>query len=245
MRTETAARGAVHLLAQDPGLAAGLGEEERAAATRAIMATQMILEPGSYDAATFEMHEHHVGLIVLEGLLVREVVVAGRVCGELLDGGSLVRPWDRTGEHAPLPYDICWRVIQPTRLAILDERLIALCSRWPPVATALLERSIERAQRLALSVAIHSLEHVELRLLVLLWHLADRFGRVTPSGTVVPVALTHSELGKLVGAQRPTVSRALGSLIARGMLRRSEDRTWVLIGEPPEEVEDLRRQQLA
>ncbi|MHB1810482.1 MAG: Crp/Fnr family transcriptional regulator, partial [Solirubrobacteraceae bacterium] len=210
---------------------------------RTVTAPQLSLDPGAYDSSTFAMHEQHVGLIVLEGLLLREVVVAGRVCGELLDGGSLLRPWDRSGEHAPLPYDICWRVLEPARLAVLNDRFIALSARWPGLSKALIERSIERAQRLALSVAIHSLEHVELRLLVLFWNLADRFGRVTRAGTVIPVRLTHSDLGKLVGAQRPTVSRAIAALSAREVLARGQDKTWVLLGEPPAEVRDLRRQQ--
>lgn len=235
--------GLVRLLAEDADLARAVPSQEREAAARTVTAPQLTLDVGSYERSTFEPHAGQVGLIVLEGLLLREVLVAGRVCGELLDGGSLVRPWDRTGEYAPLPYDICWRVLEPARLAVLDDRFIALSARWPGLSKALIERSIERAQRLALSVAIHSLEHVELRLLVLLWHLADRLGRVTRSGTVVPVRLTHSDLGKLVGAQRPTVSRAVAALIGHGQLLRAEDKSWVLLGEPPAEVRDLRRQQ--
>ena len=235
--------GLVRLLAEDADLARSVPSEDREAAIRTVVAQQLTLDVGTCEGSTFEPYAEQAGLIVLEGLLLREVVVASRVCGELLDAGSLVRPWDRTGECAPLPYDICWRVLETARLAVLDDRFIALSSRWPALSKALVERSIERAQRLALSVAIHSLEHVELRLLVLLWHLADRLGRVTRSGTVIPVRLTHSDLGKLVGAQRPTVSRAVASLTGHGQLLRAEDKSWVLLGEPPAEVRDLRRQQ--
>lgn len=240
---QPSASGLVRLLAEDADLARAVPREEREAAMRSVLAPQFLLSVGAYERASFDPHEQHVGLLVLDGLLLREVVVAGRVCGELLEGGSLVRPWDRAGEYAPLPYDICWRVLEPARLVVLNDRFLATSARWPGVTKALIERSIERAQRLALSVAIHSLEHVELRLLVLLWHLADRFGRVTPTGTVVPLRLTHSDLGKLVGAQRPTVSRAVAALIAGGTLLRADDKSWVLVGEPPAEVRDLRRQQ--
>lgn len=55
----------------------------------------------------------------------------------------------------------------------------------------------------------------------MLWHLADRWGRVTPDGVIVPLKLTHEALGRLVGAQRPTVTLALGELVASGRVTRA------------------------
>ena len=119
------------------------------------------------------------------------------------------------------------------QLALLDARLITLSARWPELMQGVLRRAIERSHALALNVAIHSLQHVELRLLVLFWHLADRFGRVTPEGTVVPLKLSHGDLAELIGSQRPSVSLRLAGLGASGQLRRRPDRTWLLRGEPP------------
>jgi CRP/FNR family transcriptional regulator, cyclic AMP receptor protein len=94
---------------------------------------------------------------------------------------------------------------------------------------------------LAFNVAIHCLQHTELRLLVLFWHLADRFGRVTPTGTLVPLALSHSDLAELIGVARPSVSLSLKELAEQGLVRRNrEDKTWLLGAEPPRELRDMR-----
>jgi CRP/FNR family cyclic AMP-dependent transcriptional regulator len=68
----------------------------------------------------------------------------------------------------------------------------------------------------------------------LFWHLAERWGRVSGDGVVVPLALTHRILGQLVGARRPTVSTALSELAERGELVRRSDGSWLLRGDPPD-----------
>ena len=57
--------------------------------------------------------------------------------------------------------------------------------------------------------AISQLVRVDRRLLALFWHLAERWGRVTGDGVLVPLTLSHRMLSQLVGARRPTVSTAL------------------------------------
>jgi hypothetical protein len=184
--------------------------------------------------------EDLLGLLVIDGLLIRSVQVAERRCGELVGPGAILRPWDHFGNYAPLPFEVRWRVVNPVKLAMLDRRLVTMSARWPVLMHAFVRRAVGRSHSLALNVAIHSLQHVELRLLVLFWHLADRFGRVTPEGTVVPLALTHEDVAELVGAQRPSVSARLSALSARGELVRRADRTWLLPGDPPAELRDSR-----
>jgi len=106
---------------------------------------------------------------------------------------------------------------------------------------AIVKRAVDRSHTLAFNVAIHCLQHVDLRLLVLFWHLADRFGRVTPEGTVVPLKLTHNDLSELIGAQHPSVSTGLAELQRREKLVRQPDRTWRLLGGPPNELLDIKR----
>ena len=48
--------------------------------------------------------------------------------------------------------------------------------------------------------------------MLLLWHLAGRWGRVQPSGLRLLLPLTHRMLGQLVGAERPSISHALARL---------------------------------
>ncbi len=181
-----------------------------------------------------------LGLLVLDGLLIRGVQVAGRRCGELVGPGSVLRPWDHFGQFSPMPFEVSWRIVTPVRLALLDPRLVTVSARWPTLMHNLFRRAVERSHALALNVAVHCLQHVELRLLVLLWHLAERFGRVTPAGTVLPLKLTHGDLAELVGSQRPSVSARLSALNAARQVTRLPDRTWLLLGEPPGDLQDMR-----
>jgi CRP-like cAMP-binding protein len=178
--------------------------------------------PGSGDPARFP------GLLVLEGALLRNVYVARQPRSELVGRGDLVRPWEHDGDSASLPFGADWRVLEPSRLAILDARVLATCCRWPPVVAAILGRAVRRSHGLALQLAISDVRHIRERLLLLFWHLADRWGRVGRDGVTVPLRLTHEVIAQLVGAQRPTVSTALQVLAGEGLLTRLPDRTWRL-----------------
>jgi CRP-like cAMP-binding protein len=213
-----------------------------AAARRYAVADVVVLPRGRYSPAELFAGDGLLGILVVDGLLVRQVQVAERNCGELVGPGALLRPWDDFGRNAPLPIEVDWRVIEDARLALLDRRFLITIVRWPPLIEGLMERATERAHTLAFNVAVHCLQHVQTRLVVLFWHLADRFGRVTPAGTAVPLPLSHSDLAELVGAARPSVSGALKELAQQGLVRRDEaNRGWLLGREPPDEVRDMRR----
>lgn len=229
----------VRLLDVDPDLGAELTPADFDHARNYAVVEAASLAPGVHDPAQIG-DPSLLGLLVINGLLIRSVQVAERRCGELVGPGSIVRPWDRFGEFAPLPFEASWRVIEPVELVLLDLQLVRLAARWPQIVHGILRRAIERSHGLALDVAIHSLQHIELRLLVLFWHLADRFGRVTSEGTIVPLRLSHSDIAELIGSQRPSVSVRLSELVKRGVLARRTDRSWVLLGEPPAELRDLR-----
>ncbi len=233
--------GLVRILDLDRSLGAGLSEEELAVARRYAVADVVELPQGRHHPRDLFQGEGLLGLLVLDGLMVRQVAVADRRCGELVGPGALLRPWDDFGQTAPLPFEVNWRVIEDTQLARLDRRFLATTVHWPALIEAVTARALERAHTLAFNVAIHCLRHVHLRLLVLLWHLADRFGKVTPEGTHVPLALSHSDLAELVGAARPSVSVALKQLADEGWAwRHPTDGTWMLSQEPPRELRDMR-----
>src|SRR5205814_3835432 len=67
----------------------------------------------------------------------------------------------------------------------------------------LLDRLNDRLERLATMKAIAQLNSVDRRLTALFWHLAERWGRVTPDGVVVPLVLSHRLLGDLIGGPPP------------------------------------------
>ena len=134
-----------------------------------------------------------------------------------------------------------WSVLSTVTLAVLDRRFAAEPARYPEITAALFDRLGERSLRLATTQAISQLTRVDRRLKALFWHLAERWGRVSGDGVVVPLALTHRILGQLVGARRPTVSTALSELAEREELIRRADGSWLLRGDPPDAQTFARR----
>src|ERR671922_214485 len=54
-----------------------------------------------------------------------------------------------------------------------------------------------------------------------------------PRGVLVSLRLSHRTLAGMIGARRPSVTTALGQLIARGELERRADGEWILLGAAP------------
>lgn len=175
----------------------------------------------------------HLGLLVLDGFLTRDVVLDSTLATELVGNGDIIRPSDHDGQDAPVPFDIVWQVIEPARMAVLDRGFARAAMNWPEAMEVLFRGAVRRAQSLAIGLAVSNIRRVDQRLLSLMWYLADRWGRVTPDGVRVPLRLTHQTLGRLVGAQRPSVSTALGQLAEEGLLTRAPDGSWLLHGEAP------------
>src|SRR4051795_12771826 len=236
----------VRLLEEDPDLGGLLSGSRRAEAERELVVRVHRLGVGVWDVSRLEgAGADHVGLLLLEGVVAREVIVADHVSAELLGPGDLLRPWQAPSNSSLLPVDVLWSVLSPSAFAVLDRRFAAELARWPEVTAALFDRLSERSLRLATTQAISQLTRVDRRLKALLWHLAERWGRVSGDGVIVPLALTHRILGQLVGARRPTVSTALGELAERGELIRRVDGSWVLRGSPPDASALGRRRALA
>jgi CRP/FNR family cyclic AMP-dependent transcriptional regulator len=230
----------VRILEEDRGLGSVLNKEDLEAARRFAVAEVHELKRGSYRPSELFDGQGLIGLLVLDGLLVRQVGLGGRRCGEIVGPGTLLRPWDDSRTSTPLPFELDWRVLQPARIALLDRRFVAALLRWPALIEAFVERASERAHTLAFNVAIHCVQRVDLRLMLLFWHLAERFGKVTPAGTVVPLALSHADLAELVGAARPSVSTALKELSSQGCIQRNRaDRSWLLASELADRLQEM------
>jgi CRP-like cAMP-binding protein len=230
MRTEQ-----IPLLKADPDLGALLAEPRRSEAERRLLVSTHRLGVGPWDVSRLSgASADHIGLLVLEGVIARELIVADHVSAELLGPGDLIRPWQAASKSELLPVDAEWSVLSPSTLAVLDRRFAAEASQYPEVTAALFDRLSERSLRLATTQAISQLTRVDRRLKALFWHLAERWGRVGGDGVVIPLALTHRILGQLVGARRPTVSTALAELAERGELVRRPDGSWLLRGDPPD-----------
>jgi len=216
------------LLDLDPDLGELMDDARRAAARHALIAVVHPLKPGPWDVERLrDAGPEHVGLLIVEGLLAREVVLSDNVSCELLGAGDLIRPWQFHAEQL-LRAEVRWTVLDGGRVAVVDRRLGSQLAQYPEVNAMLIDRLCERAQRLAVSQAICQLNGVDRRLLALFWQLADRWGVVRREGVVVELALTHALIGNLVGAQRPTVSLALHAMAASGLMRRGDSGAWIL-----------------
>jgi hypothetical protein len=226
---------AISLIDADPELADVLSTEEVQRAKRGALARVTRLSPGVWDAAeALERDSHHRGFLVVDGLLSREVDVLGRRCVELIGPSDVLRPWTWDEEGSHVQAEVGWMVLEETSMAVLDHGLVERLMPWPALGVELFNRGTRRAHHLAVALAISHHQRVDDRLLLTLWHLAERWGRVTPAGIVVPLPLGHQRLADLVGAHRPSVTSALGELTRAGAISRRDDGVWVLHGAPPE-----------
>ena len=225
-------RALIPLLEADAELGEGLVDGELEAATRTIAVHAHTLEPGPWDPSEERWPVRPaLGLLILEGVMTRDIVFAGRTTTELLGAGDVLRPWEDDVQFDPLPFGVAWHIHEPTRVALLDSRVALATARWPVLAGALSGRHVRRARGLAFQLAIAQLPRVDDRLLVLLWALAERWGRVSPAGVRLPLALPHRTLATLVGARRPSVTTALSGLARDGLVERTEE-GWLLHGDP-------------
>ena len=223
----------IALLDADPDLGRLLDGDALAEARRKLVVRQHTVSPGPWDGERLrDAGPEHVGLFVVEGVMTRELALADNVSAELIGPGDVVRPWQASGPERLVPVGVRWTVLQPTRLAVLDSRFAAVLAGHPEVNAMLIDRMAERTQRLSVMQAISQLNGVDRRLLTLFWHLAERWGRVTPEGVVVTAPIPHRMVAQLVGARRPTVSTALSQLAERGELVRRPDDSWLLTGAP-------------
>jgi len=224
------------VLELDPELGLRIPASEISRAREELAAPVLELQPGHWDVPHGDRSHGRLGFLVLDGLLARDMTLAGRTATELLGDGDVVQPWlAQQREDALVPYRVGWHVLMPVRLAILDDAFTRRLAHWPQVMSALLERAVRRTHRMSIHEALLQLSPVETRLLVLFWHLAERWGHVTPAGIAVRLRLPHALLGQLVGCRRASVTTALQHIYATGDLARREDGTWLLKGDPPDE----------
>ena len=226
-------REACRLLAEDPELGAAIPADEQAVANR-LAETRLIALPTGTWHPPRDHARGDLGFLILDGVIARRVSGSSRASCELLGDGDLVRPWSRAHGVPPDDERVTWTVIAEAELAVLDARFAERMRRWPQVTEVLLERSLVRADALANQLAILSAHPVERRLVLLLWHLAERWGRVCPEGVRLPLSLTHGLLAEMIGVRRPSLSTAVGQLVDDGRLARPEGRRgWLLVGRPP------------
>ena len=232
-RTQTPRRVTpVRVLDADADLAEVLDDQQLEAARSALIAPAITLTEGDWSPSQIPTADRpQLGVLVTKGILCREVAIGESICAELVGPGDLLRPWQATRAGSLMSCDVHWQVLEEAQLAMLGPRFVTVAAGWPALTSALVARAIDRSHALALSATISHTTGLETRLLMLFWHLADRWGRVGRDGVVVRIPLTHALIGRLISARRPSVSTALKQLERDGRLERIPG-GWRLAGNP-------------
>ncbi len=232
----------VCVLDEDPDLAADVAHECLSTVRAAARARCHRVEVGAWaaDDEAAVPGSDGLGLLVLSGMCVRRVGHGDRHAGELLGGGDLLRPWEEPGMLDSMPFATAWRVIEPLRLAVLDDAFLQRVAPHRRVVAALMARALQRSRACVVNLAIANESTAEQRVWMQLWHLADRWGRMTPAGVALAAPITHALLSDLVAIRRPSVTAAIGELERRRMVSRPLGR-FVLHGAPPAERARLLR----
>jgi CRP/FNR family transcriptional regulator, cyclic AMP receptor protein len=217
----------VAILEEDPELGRDLDPEQFEAARARLKARAFSVDPGFWPLGPDRFQgTAAVGLLIIDGTLVRGVTVGDYTCAELLGPGDLLQPWLRVGPEDSVSAEVDWEVVEAL-------------APWPEITAALSRRIMQRAHWLAFHLAVCGLRRVEERILVSLWHFADRWGTVTPDGVRLDLRLTHQILAAVTGARRPSVSTAVRHLIDAGRVRPLPRSRWLLLGGPPAELRRL------
>jgi CRP-like cAMP-binding protein len=220
----------VPLLDLDPDLGQFLSAGRLHEARRRLIVELDTIERGPWQVGE-RMESLDFGMLISRGLIVRESALSDSVSAELLGPGDVIRPWQAHPSRL-LEAETRLTVVERTTCCVFDTRFVLAARAYPEVTAALIDRLVERTQRVAAEKAIAQLNGIDRRVVALFWELAERWGRVTAEGVVVPLSLPHRILAQLIGARRPTVSTALARLARKQQLIHRDDGTWLLPGAP-------------
>lgn len=228
----------VQLAARQPWLLEQIPENRKLWVWRNLVVPTLHISAGPLDVTALPTPA--VGLMVLDGLMLRRLEVRSYVGAELIGESDLLRPWTYEGHVATIPAIADLYGLTELELAVLDERFLQVAARVPQLSIAIVERCVERSRMNSFFLATRAAVRIEERLLLTLWHLAERYGRVSTDGVVLRLPrVSHDLLAEMIGARRPSVTGAVNALEKRGLIARRDRRTWLLLGEPPEAFREL------
>src|SRR4051812_40233767 len=122
----------VRVLDADPDLGTNLAGERFEQARQALVARTEGIGRGAWrpDVETGPDASGGIGILVLEGVVVRRLSLGHRSCAELLGPGDLLRPSQDGFSELLAPFSVSWRGIEPLVLAPPDVRFVG---RAPPL----------------------------------------------------------------------------------------------------------------
>src|SRR4051794_3321129 len=94
----------ISVLDADPDLTRHLDPADLVRARSHAVASAVILRPGECDPWEWiDSPDGHLGLLVVHGILARQVTLLGRTSVELVGTEDLLRPWDNAETHLSVP----------------------------------------------------------------------------------------------------------------------------------------------
>ena len=215
------------LMDVEPELLERVPAADRAAAQRLPLVNRFVLPPGELIPEELVTGSRPpFGLLVLAGAVCRHTALGRHSSAHLFGPGAIIRALDHG--DASLPWTTSWSCIIESEVAVLDHEFPVVLARWPELSEHVQSQLLRELEGSLDQCAWTGLSRVDDRILALFWHLADGWGRVVPDGIAIPLPLTHRLIGRLVAAERATISLALSRLSARGLLARTGTGTWLL-----------------
>jgi CRP/FNR family cyclic AMP-dependent transcriptional regulator len=213
-------------LDHDPDLGARLDPEARRQARRACVAHLGQVPRGEWRLSPEGLGALDSGIVafvLLDGTLCREVGLGSHRSVELLCAGDVVLVPVEDLESGPLCAPLIHTALSELTLMVLGTHFVRAAAHWPALMCAVQQRlATQQARLIRQNLGLH-LPRAEHRVLLILWTLAQRCGRVRPDGLLLPLLLTHEALSRVIGARRSTVSLALATLRSSGHLVVRED----------------------
>ena len=213
-----------YLLDLDEDLASAFGMRMRVAARSAVTAQVCNIPAGEFELEPlFADVAGGLGLLIVGGIVELDTEVGGRTASELIGEatcschGRAAATWSSSrapGSRAP-SFRRGSRSSTRTSPAGCGPGSRSR-ARWSSAACAApWTLNVQRA------ATCHP--RADVRVALLLWHLAERWGTVQPDGIHLSLPLTHRLIGRLVGAERPSVSHALSHSASADLVSRERD----------------------
>jgi CRP-like cAMP-binding protein len=179
---------------------------------------QLVPEPPEGEPSLFVVKRGHVQLTYTdEGGNEAVVILLGP--GDVF--GSLDGQEAAFGEHCRTVSDACI-------CRISRQKFESMLQKYPSLAFSLTKFSLLRIKRLQVRLAEMMMRQADERLALALLDLDDQVGRDESDGRrKLSLALTHADLGKLIGTSREMVTLLLGKFRQAGLVE--TDKGWIYL----------------
>ncbi|HUE25971.1 MAG TPA: hypothetical protein VMP89_04295, partial [Solirubrobacteraceae bacterium] len=149
----------VRLLEVEPDIGRGLDGEELAGARQVAVPLLIVRDERESDIGAQLRRARALGAFVLEGMVLRQLVVGDQLGMRLVGPGDLVLSGG--GPPPMLVGESHFRAIPGTRLALLGAEFLQAARRWPALFTGLQLRWGQQADRLTTQLVICQLPRVD------------------------------------------------------------------------------------